>query len=143
MKLRCSLCKSVIFKSLHVSREKAVEEVLLKFGPHIQRFHNQDTFLLSAAQHKLTGLIGTIMLADLLEPVEGDTDCERFTEAVDKAIDSVLEALGIETVETEETSEEIETGEEILEGDDTIITKPDETASESNEPSEPADETAT
>lgn len=99
MRLKCGICKGIAFTSLHIASDKAVEEILLKFGQHIQVKHRDVVAQLAITQNRLVGLVGSILLADQLEPDASDTDNERFSVAIEKGVDALLDALGVDTDE--------------------------------------------
>lgn len=99
MRLKCGICKGIAFTSLHINSDKAVEEILLKFGQHIQNRHKDVVARLAITQNRLVGLVGSILLADQLEPDASDTDNERFSIAIEKGVDALLDALGVDTDE--------------------------------------------
>ena len=97
MRLKCGICKSITFTSLHIASDKAVEEILLKFGQHIQYKHKDVVSQLAITQNRLVGLVGSILLADQLEPDPSDKDNGRFSAAIEKGVDALLDALGVDT----------------------------------------------
>ena len=97
MRLKCGICKGIAFTSLHIASDKAVEEILLKFGQHIQIKHRDVVAQLAITQNRLVGLVGSILLADQLEPDASDKDNERFSLAIEKGVDALLDALGVDT----------------------------------------------
>ena len=97
MRLKCGICKSITFTSLHIASDKAVEEILLKFGQHIQYKHRDVVAQLAITQNRLVGLVGSILLADQLELDPSDKDNERFSIAIEKGVDALLDALGVDT----------------------------------------------
>ena len=104
MTFRCGICKGITFRSLLVSTEKANEEVLVKFAKHLGNNHPTEAAVLGVNQQRIAGLIGTIILADLLEDT-GDADNARLNNAIEKAIDTVMELVGVDK-ESEPTPDE-------------------------------------
>lgn len=101
MTFRCGICKGITFRSLLISTEKANEEILVKFAKHIGHTHPTDAAVLGVNQQRIAGLVGTILLADLLEDT-GDADNARLNDAIEKGIDTVMELIGVDKGEEKE-----------------------------------------